>query len=42
MYFNDVHVMIYVAFGILGLLVGNILPHINQKLIEHKKIITKD
>ena len=42
MYFNDVHVMIYVAFGILGLFVGNILPHINQKLIEHKKIITKD
>lgn len=42
MYFNDVHVMIYVAFGILGLLVGNILPHINQKLIEHKKIISKD
>jgi len=42
MFFNDVHIMIYVAFGILGLIVGNILPHINKRLIEHKKVFTKD
>ena len=42
MYFNDVHVMIYVAFGVVGLLIGNILPHINKSLIDHKKVITKD
>ena len=33
MFFNDVHIMVYVAFGILGLIVGNILPHINKILI---------
>lgn len=42
MFFNDVHIMIYVAFGILGLIVGNILPHINKRLTEHKKVLTKD
>ena len=41
MFFNDVHIMIYVAFGILGLIVGNILPQINKRLIEHKKIFDK-
>ena len=38
MFFNDVHIMIYVAFGILGLIVGNILPHINKRLTEQKSI----
>lgn len=42
MFFNDVHIMIYVAFGILGLIVGNILLHINKRLTEHKKVLTKD
>ena len=41
MFFNDVHIMIYVAFGILGLFVGNILPHINKRLIEHKRVFYK-
>lgn len=41
MFFNDVHIMVYVAFGILGLIVGNILPHINKRLIEHKRIFDK-
>ncbi len=42
MFFNDVHIMVYVAFGILGLIVGNILPHINKRLTEHKKIFDKE
>ena len=42
MFFNDVHIMIYVAFGILGLIVGNILPHINKRLTEHKKVFNKE
>ena len=42
MFFNDVHIMIYVAFGILGLIVGNILPHINKRLTEHKKVVNKE
>ena len=41
MFFNDVHIMVYVAFGILGLIVGNILPHINKRLIEHKRVFDK-
>ena len=41
MFFNDVHIMVYVAFGILGLVVGNILPHINKRLIEHKRVFDK-
>ncbi len=42
MFFNDVHIMVYVAFGILGLIVGNILPHINKRLTEHKKVFNKE
>ena len=41
MFFNDVHIMVYVAFGILGLIVGNILPNINKRLIEHKRVFDK-
>ena len=41
MFFNDVHIMVYVAFGILGLIVGNILPNINKRfgtrLMNHLK-----
>ena len=41
MFFNDVHIMVYVAFGILGLIVGNILKHINKRLIENKRVFDK-
>ena len=37
MYFNDVHILIYVAVGILGLITGKISNWFNQKYIEDKK-----
>lgn len=42
MYFNDVHVLVYVLWGIMGLIVGNILPQINTRLENHEKVIYKD
>lgn len=41
MYFNDVHILIYVAVGILGLITGKISNWFNQKYIEDKKEISK-
>ena len=42
MYFNDVHILIYVIFGLVGLLVGKIVSWCNYRLPEYKKIISKD
>lgn len=42
MYINDVHILFYVLFGIVGMFVGKFLEYINIRLIEHKKIFSKD
>ena len=42
MYFNDVHILVYVAFGLVGLLVGKIVSWCNYRLPEYKKIVSKD
>lgn len=41
MYINDIHIMIYILFGIIGLLVGIFINLCNIKLVEHKQIFTK-
>lgn len=42
MYFNNVHILIYVAIAILGLLVGKFMAWCNIRLPENKKIFSKE
>lgn len=39
MYFNDIHILYYVVFAILGLIVGEIIGKFDEKIIDNK---TKD
>ena len=41
MYFNDIHILIYVIVGLIGCLVGQLMGMINQRLINHEKIFEK-
>lgn len=40
MYINDVHILHYVLFGILGMLIGQFIYWCNQRLPEKKNIFT--
>ncbi|MBR3152726.1 MAG: prepilin peptidase [Clostridia bacterium] len=42
MYFNDIHILVYLAVGLLGCLVGQFLEIANKRLIEHKRIFSKN
>ena len=42
MYFNDVHILWYVAFGLLGLLLGQLVDWSNKRLPEYKKFFSKE
>lgn len=42
MYINDVHILLYVVIGLIGLFVGRIVEWCNIRLPEYKKIITRD
>ena len=42
MYFNDVHILQYVLFGILGAIVGQFMDWCVQRMPEYKKVFTKD
>ena len=42
MYINDLHILTYVAVGIIGLFVGQFIDWCNLRLPEYKKIISKD
>lgn len=42
MYFNDVHILIYVAIFILGLFVGKFCAWCNMRLPERKKIFSQE
>lgn len=42
MYFNNVHILIYVAIFIIGLIVGKLTAWCNIRLPERKKIFTKE
>lgn len=41
MYFNDVHILIYVAVAVVGLIIGKFSNWFNKKYIEDKKEISK-
>lgn len=42
MYINDIHILIYVAVGIAGLLIGQFMDWCNKRLPEYKKILSKE
>lgn len=42
MYFNDVHIIYYIAITILGALAGKLVNWANYRLIEQKKVISLD
>ena len=42
MYFNDVHIIYYLAAAIIGLVVGQITDWVNKRLPEYKKVFSKD
>ena len=42
MYINDLHILIYVIAGIIGLFVGQFVDWCNIRLPEYKKIFSKD
>ena len=42
MYINDMHILYYVAFGFLGIAVGQFLDWCNKRFIAEKKIFSKD
>lgn len=41
MYFNDIHILIYLAVGIIGCFVGQIVGQVNLRLINNEKIVEK-
>ncbi len=42
MYFNNVHILYYVLFCVLGVLAGQITDWCIKRMPEHKKILSKD
>lgn len=42
MYFNDVHILGYVLIAIIGLAVGRFIQWMNIRLIEEKKVLSKE
>lgn len=42
MYFNNVHILIYVAIAVVGFLVGKLVNWCNYRLPEYKKVFSKE
>ena len=42
MYINDVHILIYVVVGLVGLVVGQLIDWANKRLPEYKKVFSKE
>ena len=42
MYFNNIHILIYLAIGLFGCLMGQIFGMISPRLAEHKDLFTKE
>ncbi len=42
MYFNDVHIMYYVAFAIVGGIIGQIVDYCNRCFLKEQKIFSKE
>ena len=42
MYFNDIHILIYVAIAVSGFFIGKFVNWCNYRLPEYKKVFSKD
>ena len=42
MYINEIHILWYVFVGIIGLFVGQFIDWCNIRLVEYKKISSRD
>ncbi len=42
MYFNDVHILIYVAIAAIGFVVGSFVNWMNYRFLNEKKILCKE
>ena len=42
MYFNDIHIGIYLILGLLGCIVGQVFGMLNERFADHKKISSKE
>ncbi len=42
MYINDTHILTYLAILIIGGIIGKFMPWCNQRLIDEKKVFSKD
>lgn len=42
MYFNDIHILVYVAIALIGLIVGKFINWCNYRMLEEKKILSKE
>lgn len=42
MYINDIHILYYVAFGLIGMIIGQFTDWCKLRLEEHKKVFSKD
>ena len=42
MYIHDVHILIYVAIAIVGFFIGKLINWANYRMLENKKIISKE
>ena len=40
MYFNNVHILLYVLISVIGLLVGKFISWCNIRMPENKKILS--
>ena len=41
MFINDLHILYYLVFGIVGMLVGQFIDWCNLRMPEYKKIIKR-
>lgn len=39
MYFNDIHILVYLGIGLIGCVVGQIVGLVNERLMNHERII---
>ncbi len=42
MYFNDIHILYYILFAVLGIFIGQFTDWCIARLSEHKKVFSKD
>lgn len=42
MYINDIHILYYLCFGIVGVIIGQFIDWCNIRLPEYKKVLSKD